>query len=39
MYKLEGPYSHLSNKPGGWNKHRGCAKNTKTPNVEEGISM
>ena len=31
------PYSHLSNKRGGWNKRGGGAKNIKSINVEVGI--
>ena len=32
-------YSHLSNKPGGWNIHGGGAKFTKSLNVEVGINV
>ena len=31
------PYSHLSNKRGGWNKRGGGAKFAKSLNVEGGI--
>ena len=32
-------YSHLSNKRGGWNKHRGGAKVTKSINMKAGINV
>ena len=32
-------YSHLSNNRGGWNKRGGCAKVTKSINVEVGINV
>ena len=38
--KLAGlPYSHLSNKSGGWNKPGGGAKFPKSLNVEVGINV
>ena len=36
---VAGDYSHLFNKRGGWNKHRGGAKVTKSINVEVGINV
>ena len=32
-------YSHLSNNPGGWNKHGGGAKVAKSISVEVGINV
>ena len=34
-----GGYSHLFNKPGGWNKRGGGAKVAKSLNVEVGINV
>jgi hypothetical protein len=33
------PYSHLSNKRGGWNKRGGGAKFAKALNMEVGINV
>ena len=35
----QGPYSHLSNNRGGWNKRGGEAKIAKSLNVEAGINV
>ena len=36
---IKGPYSHLFNKRGGWNRRGGGAKVAKSLNVEVGMNM